>query len=428
MRYARPANPLMFCLLLGASLSVAADWPQFRGPNGDANGTDAAPAAWGEASNIAWTADLPGEGWSSPIVVGSKVLLTSATPAGEENYRFELHCLSLDDGALLWSRTVVESPTRTPIHRDNSYATETPASDGKRVVAYFGMHGCACYDLQGNQLWLKDLGSYPMHNGWGPSSSPVIADGLVFIQLDNEEDAHLVALDLKTGEPRWRAERDGEQSNWCTPLVWRNSKRTELVVGGKTVRSYDPATGGLLWSMPIGGRSSATPTAVGDSLVIGSENRVRRGGTPGGLFAVAAGASGEINVFDPIEESGARKQGLLWSNLSGAIGISSPVVANGLVFAPARARGVVVVHDLKTGEELAKERLRGGAKFWASPWVAGGKVFLLDEAGKTFVVEPTTELRVEATNALPGRFWSSPAIADDTLLLRSQEKLFAIRQ
>src|SRR5205085_1802751 len=161
-----------------------------------------------------------------------------------------------------------------PIHANNSYATETPVTDGEHVVAYFGMTGVFCYDLAGNLLWKKELGSYPMQFGWGTGSSPALADGRVFIQCDNDKQSFIAALDIKTGDELWRVKRE-ELSNWSTPLVWKNKTRTEVVTaGGGKMRSYDPQTGDLLWEMRASGRSAMSPTAGQELLYVDSADRL----------------------------------------------------------------------------------------------------------------------------------------------------------
>lgn len=414
-------------LLLFMASTAAADWPQFRGEAGRGLADGAGhPESWSESENVAWTIDVPGAGWSAPIVTGGKVLLTTSveSPDNDDERTFELHCYRLTDGKLLWDRVATEGAPRQPTHRDNTFASETPVTDGERVYAYFGMTGLYCYDLDGQLLWSKDLGSYRMRNDWGTSSSPVVADGIVFVQVDNEDSSFVVALDAADGAERWRVERPDESSNWSTPLVWSNSVRTELVLSGKTIRSLDTTTGEQLWSMEIGGRSSATATAVGDVFYVGSENRSRRGGTPGGLFAVRAGAEGEIVIGD----DSAEEHGLLWANPQGAIGIASPLVFDGQIYVATRRGGVLRVHDAATGDESYRKRLPGGGTFWASPWASGGRVYCLDERGKTFVLAPGSEYELLGESELSGRFWSSPAIADGTLLLRSAERLYAIRE
>ncbi|TWT95269.1 outer membrane biogenesis protein BamB [Botrimarina colliarenosi] len=417
-------SALAITLFLGAALAEGRDWPQFRGPEATAI-ADAAgvPATWSGTQNVAWAIDVPGDGWSAPIVVGDRAFLTTAVPAqpGSSVLRFETHCYDVATGELLWKRSAREGEPREPTHRDNTFASETPVTDGERVYSYFGMNALACYDLSGEPVWQKDLGAYPMDNGWGTSSSPAVADGKLFVQIDNEADSHLVALNTNDGSEAWRVERPGEDSNWSTPVVWNNSQRTELVVGGRTIRSYDLASGEELWSMEIGGRSSATATPIGDVLYVGSEDRSSRGGTAGGLFAVKAGASGAIDVTDPNAE------GLAWANLRGAIGIASPLVYDGFIYVPERRGGVVRVHDAATGEQVNRKRLPGGGVFWASPLAIDGRVLVMDEGGKTFVLEPGAELKVLEVNELDGRFWSTPAVVDGALLIRSQRKLYCVR-
>lgn len=405
---------------------LASDWPQFRGPSGngivDAAG---APESWDEQTNVAWTVDVPGDGWSAPVVVGDRVLLTTAVPTdgGSGEMRFEVHCYDLTSGEAKWKRVARTAEPTEPTHRDNTYASETPVSDGERVYAYFGMNGLYCYTLDGEPVWQTDLGAFPMANGWGTSSSPALAGDKLIVQIDNEQASHVVALNTADGSEAWRVPRADEVSTWSTPLVWKNSSRTEVILGGKTIRSYDPATGAELWNMFIGGRSSASPSAIGDTLYIGSENRTRRGGTPGGLFAVKAGATGEIDVTDP----SASDQGLLWANDRGSIGIASPLVFEGQIYVPERRGGVLRAHNAATGEESFRTRLPGGGVFWASPLAINGNVYVMDERGKTFVLAPGPDYELVGTSELSGRFWSTPAVAEGTLLIRSQDRLYCVR-
>ena len=418
----RKLCPLALSLLL-ALTARAHDWPQFRGPAADgvAEGSGA-PTTWNEDENVAWRIDVPGEGWSSPIVIGDKVLLTTAVPvAGSDAYRFEVHCYALESGELVWSKVAHEGKPREPRHHDNTFASETAVSDGVSVYAYFGMNVMACYTLDGEFVWRKDLGAYPMDNDWGTSSGPVLAADKVFVQIDNESDSHLVALNASDGEQAWRAERPDEVSNWSTPIVWQNSHRTELVVGGRTVRSHDPDTGKILWSLDAGGRSCAGATAIGDVLYVGNEDRSSKGGPPSGLYAVKAGAAGTIDPSQPNDH-------LLWANPRGAVGISSPLVHDGFIYVPERRGGMIRVHDAATGEQLARQRLRGSGVVWASPLAVDGRVLVMDESGKTIVIEPGADLKVIGVNQLEGgRFWSTPAVTDGALLIRSATRLYCIR-
>jgi len=169
-----------------------------------------------------------------------------------------------------------------------------PATDGERVIAYFGNTGLFCYDITGKPLWSKDLGAYKMQMGWGTGSSPVLHGDRVFIQCDNDEKSFLVALDKKTGGQLWRLERD-EKSNWSTPYIWKNKQRTELIIaGGTKLQSHNPENGELFWEMDAGGRNSLTP--VGDQEYLYSDSVDRMMGGRGLIIAVRAGASGDISL------------------------------------------------------------------------------------------------------------------------------------
>jgi outer membrane protein assembly factor BamB len=291
-----------------AAVGRGADWPQFRGPNGSATATGTAlPSEWGTDKNVAWKAEVPGYGWSSPIVWGDKVFVTTAVSDKQQKptggfggggaggfgrqrppdvvYKWEVYCLNAADGKVLWKQTAAEQKPTVGKHNTNTYATETPVTDGERVYAYFGMTGVFCYDLAGKFVWKKDLGSYPILHGTG--SSPALDGGRLFIQCDNDQKSFLAALDAKTGKELWRVSRP-ERTGWSTPLVWKNKERTEVVcVGSPRVRSYDPATGKQLWELAgMSGQSKASPVASAELLYVGT------GGGFGGFGEDAPGGGG----------------------------------------------------------------------------------------------------------------------------------------
>lgn len=308
--------------------SCTQNWPQFRGPDSNMIATAKnLPDTWSQSENIRWSTDIEGESWTSPVVWGNKVFFTSAIPvkvapeperqapppprppaeaAGnadngqnppappqrppdakedksylEEVYRWEVSCLDLETGEILWKEVAKEGSPRTKKHRATNYASETPVTNGKRLYAYFGNNGLYCYDLDGSLLWEKDLGAYPTLNGWGTGSSPVLYKDMIFVQVDNEENSFLVALDAESGEELWKKERD-ELTNYSTPIIWKNSVRTELVTGGKTARSYDPLTGELFWELEIAGYYNIpSPVSGQDMLYLGNAGYRD---TPGTLF------------------------------------------------------------------------------------------------------------------------------------------------
>lgn len=478
--------------LLGAgllSIAGAEDWPGFRGPgsSGLAEGKSV-PLEWSKDKNLLWKVTVPGVAWSSPIVVGDKVFISTAItenqrkpgggggggggggrPGGGSGrppggggggrgpqppdaiYQWELHCLDKATGKTLWKQTALEAKPRIPTHGSNTFASETPVTDGERIYVYFGMMGVFCYDLAGKQLWKKDLGAFPMQMGWGTSSSPVLEGDMLILQIDNEQKSFLVALNKTTGEEVWRVDRD-EKTNWGSPIIWKNSKRIEVVtLGAKKVRAYAPADGKLLWELTTGGgRCCSTPVAEGDMLYLGSERRQGGGGmrggfgkgappgekappkgggdggeSPGGAFyAIKAGGSGDISLKSG-ETSNAS---VAWSVARGGVEMASPIVYQGHVYILSRNGGVVTCLDAKTGNEVYKQRLPGAKSFWASPWASGGKIYCLDDGGTTHVIQAGPEFKVLSKNNLDEMFWASPAVADGSVILRSVEHVFCVKQ
>src|SRR5436190_16161244 len=433
-------------------VTAAQNWPQFRGLRGDGVSAEPKhPETWSVDEHLAWKTKIPGVGWSQPIVWGDKVFVTTAVAENQKrpkpgdwtpgegagiltalfgsykkppaiDYRWQVLCLDKASGKVLWEQTAFSGKPRIPIHINNTYATETPATDGERLIAYFGMIGVYGYDLEGKLLWSKDLGSYSMQLDWGSGSSPVIAGELVIVQCDNDKNSFLVALNKQSGDEVWRVLRD-ERSNWATPLVWKNEKRTELVTGGGTkMRSYEPTTGKLLWEMAASGRCSSSPVATEKLLYVDSGDRLT--GQRGIVAAIKPGASGDISLTG----GSTTNDFVTWSvDLPGHI-VASPVVANDCLYLCDQKVGIIRCLSALTGKEHYRQRLPGAAGLTASPWTSDGKVFFLDQSGQTFdlAAEPTYNLL--ATNKLADEmFWASPAIAADSLFLRSVDHLYCIR-
>ncbi len=445
-----PVRPILatFGLLLAGGLPLQADnWPQFRGPQQDGSAASSCVSTWSEDENVHWQVALPGEGWSCPVVWGNQLFVTAAVRVDEQGnaadsrpepyrggggrrrsdltkatYRWEVRCLDVASGELLWRRTAQTGRPTMPRHSSNSYATETPLTDGERVYAYFGMTGLYCYDMAGEKQWEKDLGSYEMRAGWGTSSSPVLFDNKLFVQVDNEEQSFLVALAAETGEEIWRVPRD-ERSQYSSPIVWQNSVRNEIIVGGMIYRSYDPQTGERLWQLDMEkGRSSATPIADGDRLYVGTEFRNRGGADDGGgfLFAVKPGGRGDISPPPGASSS----EFIAWKVSESGIQMASPVLAGGHLYFLERRRGVLRCLDAETGELAYRRRLPGARAFWASPWSCGDKVFCLDTGGTTYVLAAGPEYELLGENVIDEQAWSSPAIAHGAIFLRTIGHLY----
>lgn len=424
----------------------ADQWPQFRGPgtSGLAVGEGYA-TEWDAQRNVRWKVEVPGEGWAQPVVWGDTIFIATAVPQADAQpqtqprpggrgrhtppdtvYSWQLHALDLATGKTRWKKVAREARPPIPKHRSNTYASETPVTDGRRVYVYFGMVGLFCYDFDGNPLWDKSFGAYPMRNGWGTSSSPALHDGRLYLQVDNEQRSFLVALDAETGDELWRKPRT-EKTNWSSPMIWRNKRRAELVAMGAVVRSYDPVTGEPLWRLDLGGgRCNATPVGDAEHLYLGNE--LRNNGGPedggGGLFAVKAGAAGDITPARGRTTSA----GVAWSRRAAGVAMASPLLYRGRVYALDRRSGLVSCYDARTGEPaFRKARIAGARSFWASPWAYDGKVFCLDSNGATHVLAAGPEFKVIASNPLGDECWASPALARGSILIRSAQHLYRIQ-
>jgi len=430
----------------GGSAQVLADnWPQFRGVKFDGVAQSSIPQTWDATTHVKWKIDLAGEGWSCPVVWGDQVFVTAAIREGAANarpepyrggggrrrsdltkakYRWEVICLDAKTGEVEWRRVARTGQPSIPRHGSNTFATETPATDGERVYAYFGMTGLYCYDLDGKLQWDVDLGSYEMRAGWGTSSSPVLFDGKLFLQIDNEQQSFIVAIDAQTGKQLWRVDRD-EPSQYSSPIIWQNSQRSEVIAGGRVCRSYDPATGRLLWELDMSkGRSSATPLAVGDRLYVGTELRNRGGSDDGGgyLFAVKPGGTGDITP-KPTAES---NEYIAWRISESGIQMASPILCAGHLYLLERRSSILHCVNADTGATAYRKRISGARAFWASPWTSDGKVFCLDDSGTTFVLAGGPEYKLLASNVIGEQAWSSPAIAGNALYLRTVKRLYCI--
>jgi len=425
-----------------SSCSADNNWPQFRGPEANNISLETnLPVEWGNDKNMLWKFKVPGKGWSSPIVWEDKVFITTAYKDKEallnegkkENtngdarrtmpdtdYRFEIYCLNKNSGEIIWKETAYLGKPGIITHQDNTYASETPITDGKYLYVYFGMRGLFCYDLDGNKIWDKNIGIFPMEANWGSSSSPVLYKDLLILQFDNTENSQILALDKTTGEEKWRTKRD-EISTWSTPYIWKNKVRVELVTGGKKTRSYNPDTGELLWEIDMrGGRDITSPVGNDEMIYVCNEERPNGGGT---LFAIKAGASGDISL----DEEHNNSEWVAWTQPKSYIAMATPVLYKGYLYVVERNRGAVSCINARTGEYVYnREKLEGARSFWASPWAYNNMIFCLDDTGTTHIIQAGPEFKVLGTNALDDKFWSSTAIAGGTLIFRGVEYVYGI--
>ena len=442
----------MLAAALALLLPLAAEVSQFRGPDQSGRYEADIPTEWSPEANIAWSVPNPGEGWSQPVYADGKLFVTSAVmktppPAGssgiaygggsanrdrrdvsQAEYAWEVRCLDAATGQTLWNRTVREGRPVLKRHSTNTYATETPVTDGQYVAAYFGMHGLYCFTVDGEPVWQKDLGAEPMANDWGTASSPALHEGKILMQVDNEAQSYLAAFDLKTGEELWRTDRDSV-SQYGTPYVWRNSQRDEVICVGQSVISYDPATGRELWRIDMNrGRSSATPVADGDTLYVGNELRNRGGRDDGGgyLFAVKAGGAGDITPPGVRGSGPLTNEHIAWGIEEAGVAMASPVLAGGHLYVLERRVGALRCYDAATGGRAYIKRMPGSGAFWGSPIAVGDRVLCPDDDGTIHVVKAGPEFELLASNDLPQVTWSTPTVAGGRLIIRGADTIYAV--
>jgi outer membrane protein assembly factor BamB len=425
--------------------SAASSWPSFRGPlaAGVATGQDL-PDRWDgkTGENIRWRTPVLGLGHGSPIVWGDRIFVTSAVSSrpnatfrpglygdgdasdDRSRQRFMLYALDKRSGKLIWERAAHEGEPLEKRHIKSTYASSTPATDGRVVVAWFGSHGVHAYDVDGTFRWKVDLGrldlgayDIPTYE-WGPASSPILWDGLVILQCDTQADSFLLALDAQTGATVWKTERD-ELPSWGTPSVLPTSSGPQLVTNAsKYVRGYDPRTGKELWRL---GRSSKitapTPIAADDLIVVASGRGPERP-----IFVVRPGASGDITL----PESETKSANVVWSRSGRGPYMPTPLVSDGLLYVLGN-NGVFDAYDLKTGDEVYRQRLPHlGSGFSASPVAADGKIYLSGEDGEILVVAAGREFKHIGTNTMGELLMATPALSGGVMYVRSASSLFAI--
>jgi outer membrane protein assembly factor BamB len=425
------------------ALPVRADdnWPAFRG--GASAGVAEAktlPDVWDKDKGVVWSVAIPGQGWSSPVVWGERVFVTSVQSDKElpeskkglyindlqgkvmpGEHRWLVHCLDFKIGKVLWTREAHKGVPTTR-HIKNSYASETPVTDGERVYAYFGNVGLFCYDFEGKLQWSQKLGTYKTRMGWGTAASPALEGDKVFVVHDNEEHSFLVALEKKTGKEWWRVERD-EKSNWATPFVWKHALRTEIVTAGTNkVRSYDP-DGKLLWELAgMSVISIPTPFASEGLLYVTSGYVMDSRMKP--VYAIRPGASGDVSLGEDTSN-----KWVAWSQRQAGPYHPTPLVYGDYLYV-LYDRGMLSCFEAKTGKLVYdRQKLDKAANaFTASPWAYDGKIFCLSEDGDTIVVQAGKEFKVLGKNSLDEMCMATPALAHGSLILRTASKLYRIEK
>ncbi|MFN0077884.1 MAG: PQQ-binding-like beta-propeller repeat protein [Prosthecobacter sp.] len=380
----------VMCLTVGL---VRADWLQFRGPNATAVSTEAKVPA--EELKIAWTAELPGRGLSAPIVVGDKVFVTCSSGPGQET--LHVFCFNAKDGSKKWERAM-RATGRTMSHNKTCVAANTPCSDGDRVFALFSSNDLFAFDLDGNLLWLRGLTlDYPnASNSLGMAQSPVVLNGTLVVQSENDSESFAAGLDVATGRNLWKLDRP-KAANWSSATLWKGAVALQ---SSKGILAVESATGKTVWNYTDG--ASTTPSSVVTGEV---------------LYAVSHG----ITALAP--EKGAVTQ--LWRNEKLNPGTASPLVLGEHLYV-VNGAGVLIKASLKNGDELWKLRLKG--PFSGSPVAAGKRIFIVNERGIFQTIDPEApEGKVTQEIELKETVLTTPAISDGAIYVRSDTKLWKLQ-
>ncbi|QVL31064.1 PQQ-binding-like beta-propeller repeat protein [Telmatocola sphagniphila] len=427
-----------------AKVSTALNWPSFRGPSGTGLAdTQSPPITWDvkKGENVRWKTPIPGLGHSCPVVWGNRVFVTTAVSSGQTDpkirvgnygdvasvndvskHTWQVLCLDRDSGEILWTRTAYEGVPKIKRHLKGSQANCTPAVDGNHIVACFGSEGLYCYNFEGKLLWKRDLStldssfSLDQEYEWGFANSPVIHDNLCILQCDLSHDSFIAGFSLEDGSKVWSTPRD-EIPSWSSPVIWKNSQRTEIVTNASQfARAYDPKTGAELWRLAKKSEATIPAPVVGKDVVyISSGNRPIQP-----IIAIKAGAAGDISLKDK-EETNAS---IIWSKMRGGPYMPTPILYKDYFYTCSNS-GVLACYEAATGKEMYKERM-GGISYTASPVAADGRLYFCSEQGEIRVVKAGKEFELLAVNPLDDFVMATPAISNGALIVRSQHFLWSL--
>ncbi len=449
MRSAGVVRARIFALALtllssAVAVTLGADggsWPYWRGPAANGMAVGDAPLKWSDTENVRWKTAIPGKGNSSPVIWGDKVFLTTAIPTGvsaktdaaappaqegrrgrsfgdtgpQPEQRFDVLCLDRKTGKVLWQKTAKVATPHEGYHGTyGSFASNSPVTNGKRVYAFFGSRGIYAYDLDGNLLWAKDFGPMRIKMAFGEGTAPVLHEDRLILNFDHEGGSFLVMLDAATGKEIWKVDRD-EITSWAPPLVVDYKGKKQIVTAAtKKVRSYDFATGALVWECTgLGSNVIPQPVIQDDMVLVMSGHRDPK------LMAIRLGREGDLTGTDAI----------VWSQTRGNSYTPSPVLHDNKLYV-LTDNGLVSCYNARTGEPYYQQtRLPKAYNFKSSPVGANGKLYLASENDDVIVLRMGEKFEVLATNTIPDSvFVATPAIAEGEIFLRSQSHLYCISE
>ncbi len=413
----------------------SANWHQWRGP--EANGTTPdgnPPVTWSETENIQWKVKIEGLGNSTPIVWQDRVFLTTAintkradptlTPPDRQPERpfgitypntfhqFVVLCLDRNSGNEIWRRVATRTVPQEGHHGDNSFATASPTTDGERLYVWFGIAGMYCFDLDGTQLWQRDLGPVKTRLSFGEGASPVVHNDRVIVVRDHDEQSSITVLNCSSGDTVWQMNRD-EPSGWATPLVVDRAGKIQVITNGKNrVRSYDLVNGKLIWECD-GQVSNVTPSPVASERTVFCMSGYRGSA----LYAIPIDASGDISNSDAIA----------WKKSRGTPYVPSPLLYRGNLYFNQSNTPIMTSLNAGSGDAvITRIRLPGIRGLYSSPVAAAGRVYFTGRDGTTVVLKHGNEFNILAKNILQARIDASPAIAGSQLFLRGKSHLYCI--
>ena len=404
-------------IALVAAVTIQADnWPSWRGPAGTGVSVEKGlPIRWSPTDGIRWRTPLPERGNSTPIVWKDRVFITQSI---EKEQRRTLMCFDRSNGKLLWQSGVTYSE-KDSTHETNPFCSSSPVTDGERVIAWFGSAGLFCYDLQGKEVWRRDLGKQA--HLWGYGSSPILHEDLCVLNFGPGERSFLIAVNKRTGKTVWQVEEAAGnfghdpkewKGSWSTPLVIQSDAREELIVGlpGRAA-SFDPTSGKAYWTCLGLNPLVYTSPLWGDGVL------VLMGGFNGSSLAVVPGGNGDV--------TGTHR---LWQVPKTKQRIGSGVISGKHIYIVDEP-GIAGCYELRSGKMVWQERLEGLSKeytSWSSMVLGGDKLYVINQGGDTFVLEPSPEFKLVATNPLGEMTNASLAISDGEIFVRTQQALWCI--
>lgn len=422
-------------------------WAQWRGPNNDGSSATAnPPIEWDTQQNIQWKVDVPGEGSATPIVWEDRIYVVAAVDTGRQGeaavaspepepelgggrggrgfgrarppapttiHQWLVLCYQRETGDLLWQQVAAEEVPHEPGHNTNTFASASPVTNGRHLYVSFGSRGIFCFDMDGNKIWERDLGSMQTRMGFGEGASPALHENTLVVPWDHEGDSSIAALDATTGEIRWRVARD-ERTTWATPLITEYQGRTQVITNATRVRSYDLETGELIWE--CGGQVDnpiPSPIRFEDSVICMTGYRGNS------IVSVSLDAKGDVTDTAKV----------LWSRDDAAPYVPSATLYKGQLYLTKANQALVTSIDARTGEVIIpQQRLPGVSAVYASPVAAQDRIYFVGRDGTTVVIRHGSELDVIATNPLDDPIDASPVIVGEDLFLRGEQFLYCISE